>query len=195
MLHSLGAQAFSLPTPLFLVGVYDQDGRPNVMTAAWGGVCASNPPCLAVSIRKTRWTHHAIVKRSAFTVSIPSRQLASKVDFAGIHSGANTDKFSVLGLTPEPAEHVDAPYVAECPIVIELALRQQVEVGSHTQFIGEIMDVKIDSRCLRPDRRPDAAAVDPLLYVPLAKEYWSLGQFVALAYSAGHAASKTALLE
>lgn len=195
MLQSIGAKAFSLPTPLYLVGVYDHEGRPNIMTAAWGGVCASNPPCLAVSVRKTRWTHAAILKRQAFTVSVPSQQLASKVDFAGMHSGADTDKFALLGLTPVPAEHVDAPYVGECPIIIELALRQTVEIGSHTQFIGEIMDIKIEQRCLLPNKSPDAAAVDPLLYIPISKEYWTLGEFVALAFSAGHAASRTAVLE
>ena len=56
MFQSLGAKTFILPTPVFLVGTYDHTGRPNIMTAAWGGICASQPPSIAVSIRKSRWT-------------------------------------------------------------------------------------------------------------------------------------------
>ena len=195
MLQSLGAKAFALPAPIFLIGVYDPGGKPNLMTASWGGVCASHPPCVGISVRKTRWTHAALMQRKAFTLSIPSRHLASQADFAGMHSGANMDKFAALGLTPQPAEHVDAPYVAECPVVIELALVHHHELGSHTLCVGEVLDLKIDPRCLREEGIPDAGLIDPLLYAPLAKEYWSIGTFVARAYSAGHALSRTAVLE
>ena len=194
MLKSLGAKIFALPTPVFLIGVYDRNGRPNIMPAAWGGVCASQPPSISVSVRKSRWTHAALQERKAFTISLPSRALAAQADYAGLHSGAEVDKFAALGLTPVAGEHVDAPYVGQCPVVIELTLLQTVELGSHTQFIGEIMDVKVDEACLREDGRPDPAAVDPLIFVPLLKEYWSLGGFVARAYSAGHAVSRTAVL-
>lgn len=195
MLQSLGAKAFALPTPVFLVGVYDPNGKPNIMTAAWGGICASHPPCIGVSVRKSRWTYAALVQRKAFTLSIPSSKLAAQADFAGMHSGANLDKFAALGLTPHPAEHVDAPYVDECPVVIELALVNQQDLGSHTLFIGEVLDLKVEQSCLREEGIPDPARLDPLLYVPLAKEYWSIGDFVARAYSAGHALSRTAVLE
>lgn len=190
MFHSLGARPFLLPTPVVLVGTYDHDGAPNLMTAAWGGICASQPPAVAVSIRKTRWTHPAIVRRKGFTLSLPSRVMAAQADFAGIHSGRDTDIFASLGLTPAVAEHVDAPYAEECPVVIELSLLRQVELGSHTQFIGEIMDVKIRGDCLREDGLPDPARIDPLLYAPLVSEYWSLGVFTARAHSAGHTVRK-----
>lgn len=194
MFQSLGAKPFILPTPLFLVGTYDQNGQPNVMTAAWGGICASQPPCVGVSVRKARWTYAAIQERKSFTVNIPSRALAAQTDFAGMHSGRDTDKYALLHFTPIPAEHVDAPCIAECPILIELALRHQVDLGSHTQFIGEIMDVKVDSQCLRKDGLPDPALVDPLLFAPLTREYWTLGQFEARAFSAGHALNHSTVI-
>ncbi len=68
MFQSLGAKTFILPTPVFLVGTYDHTGRPNIMTAAWGGICASQPPSIAVSIRKSRWTYNAILERKSFTI-------------------------------------------------------------------------------------------------------------------------------
>ena len=192
MFQSLGAKTFILPTPVFLVGTYDHTGRPNIMTAAWGGICASQPPSIAVSIRKSRWTYNAILERKSFTINIPSRKLAAQSDFAGMHSGRDTDKFTALNLTPTPAEHVDAPGIAECPVIVELTLSHTLELGSHTQFIGEIMDVKVDSACMREDGLPDPALIDPLLFAPLVQEYWAISQFEARAFSAGHALTHSA---
>lgn len=194
MFQSLGACAFAVPTPVFLVGTYDSAGKANIMTAAWGGICASQPPCIAVSIAKARWTHAALHARNAFTVSIPSQKLVAQADFAGMYSGRNEDKFSTLGLTATAAEHVDAPYVAECPVVIELRLAHTVELGSHTQYIGEIMDVKVHKQCLDAKDIPLLDSIDPLLYVPLARQYWSIGHMVARAFSVGRSVDKHALV-
>lgn len=186
MFRSLGAKPFLVPAPVLLVGTYDKSGFPDLMTAAWGGICASQPPVIGVSVRKARWTHSAILDRKGFTVGLPSRALVAQADFAGMHSGRDTDKFASLKFTPVAAEHVDAPYAAECGVVIELSLLRHMDLGSHTQFLGEIMDVKIDEACLREDGRPDPARIDPLLYMPLVSEYWGIGGFEARAYSAGH---------
>ncbi len=194
MFQSLGARAFAVPAPVFLVGSYDRNDRANIMPAAWSGLCASHPPCLAVSLARTRWTHAAIAERHAFTVSIPGRDMAPQTDFAGLISGRDEDKFAALGLTPRAAEHVDAPYVAECPAVIELRLLHTLELGSHTQYIGEIMDVKIQPRYLDANGLPDMRRLDPLLYVPLAREYWSVGQIVARAFSVGRSVDRRAVV-
>lgn len=185
MLISLGPQAFVPVTPVFLVGTYDEDGRPDIMPAAWGGVCSTQPPCLAVSLRRSRWTWRSIQLRRAFTVSIPDRVLAGETDFAGLVSGRSEDKFRTLGLTPCTGDHVDAPYVGECPVILELQLRHTLELGSHVQVVGEIMDVKVRQDCLTPEKLPDAGAVDALTYVPLAQEYRSTGEFVARAFAVG----------
>jgi len=185
MKQSIGAKTFMVPTPVLLVGSYNQDGSPNIMTAAWGGICSSQPPALAVSIRKNRLTYASIMKQRAFTVSIPSCSQAAQADYAGIKSGTEVDKFATLGLTPEHAQYVNAPYVAECPVVLELSLIQCVDIGSHTQFIGEIMDVKIDSDCLNESNQPNISKIDPMIFVPLLQEYHSMGKAVAKAFSAG----------
>ena len=194
MFRSLGARPFVLPAPVFLVGTYDADARPNIMAAAWGGICASQPPCVAVSVTKARWTYTALMARKAFTVSIPSSVMAAQADFAGITSGRTEDKFAALGLTPQPGEHVDAPFVAECPVVIELRLVHTLELGSHVQFVGEIMDVKVQDDCLNAEGHPDMLKVDPLLYAPLAREYWAVGRMVARAFSVGRSADRRAVV-
>jgi flavin reductase (DIM6/NTAB) family NADH-FMN oxidoreductase RutF len=72
MKKSLGAKIFVGATTVWVVGTYDKEGRPNLMTAAWGGVCCSNPPCVGVSLRKATYSYGSIVERKAFTVNIPS---------------------------------------------------------------------------------------------------------------------------
>ena len=99
MKKALGPVTLAYPMPAFLVAAYDEKGKANIMTAAWGGICCSNPPCVAVSVRPERWTHKAIVARKAFTVCVPSAAQAAMVDFAGMVSGAREDKFSATGLT------------------------------------------------------------------------------------------------
>lgn len=77
MKKALGPVTLAYPMPAFLVAAYDEEGKANIMTAAWGGICCSNPPCIAVSLRPERWTHKAIVARRAFTVCVPSAAQAA----------------------------------------------------------------------------------------------------------------------
>ena len=87
MKKSVGARPFVYPTPVFVVGTYDKDGRPNVMTAAWGGICCSKPPCVTISLRKATYTYGNIMENRCFTISIPSQEYLKEVDYFGIASG------------------------------------------------------------------------------------------------------------
>ena len=187
MKRSLGPLTLVYPMPAFLVGSYDADGKANIITIAWGGICCSEPPRLTVSIRRSRWSYEAIVARKAFTVSIPSASMAAQTDFAGIASGRDADKFKELGLTAVRGEFVDAPYVGECPVVVEAALYSSQDLGSHVQFIGDIKDVKVDEACLDEAGKPLLARIDPLLYDGSAREYHRAGEAVAKAFAAGKA--------
>lgn len=182
--RDLGPRPLTYPMPALLVGVYDAEGRPNLMTAAWGGICNSTPPCVSVSIRPSRWTHDPLLRRKAFTLGIPSAAMAAQADFAGITCGRTVDKFAAAGLTPCRGEHVDAPYAGECPIVLECRLLQHVELPSHTLMIGEICNVSALESCMNGDL-PDIARVDPLVYDAASRCYYRLGGKVAQAYTAG----------
>jgi flavin reductase (DIM6/NTAB) family NADH-FMN oxidoreductase RutF len=70
--RSYGPKSRVYPTPVFVVGTYDQSENLNVMVAAWGGICSSSPPCVAVSLRKAIYTYGNIVEKKAFAISIPS---------------------------------------------------------------------------------------------------------------------------
>lgn len=187
MKKSLGPNTLAYPTPAWLIGSYDATGKPNLMTAAWAGICCSKPPCVAVSIRKERHSYAAIVLRQGFTVGMPGEDNVVQVDYAGMISGAQADKFAAAGLTPVKSELVDAPYAAEVPFVLECRLLQTIDLGAHTQFIGEILDAKADAAVLNEQGQVDMAKLRPLVYAPGVSTYFGLGRAVAKAFSAGKA--------
>ncbi len=185
MKKSLGAKSLLFPTPVLMVGSYDADGKPNLMNAAWGGICCSDPPCIAVSLRKARHSHAAITARGAFTVAVAVEGRMAEADFMGITSGKSSDKFSAAGLTQVKSELVDAPYAAEFPVVLECRLLQVIELGLHDQFIGEIVDVKADPEVLGEDGVPEIMRIAPLVYDPARKGYHGVGPLLGEAFSVG----------
>jgi flavin reductase (DIM6/NTAB) family NADH-FMN oxidoreductase RutF len=178
MKKSLGAKTLVYPTPVFIVGTYDKDGRPNAMTASWGGICCSQPPCVAVSLRKATYTYGNIVARKAFTISIPSEDHAKEADYFGLSSGRDLDKFATCGLTPVKSKLVDAPYIGEFPLVLECRLAHTIELGLHTQFVGEVLDVKADESVMADERTLDIKKVRPFSFTPDTQEYYGVGRFI-----------------
>ena len=185
MKESLGARTIVYPAPVFVVGTYDKDGKPNVMTAAWGGICCSKPPCLSVSLRKATYSYGNILDRKAFTINIPSEAHARVADFFGIASGKTADKLTAVGLTPVRSDLIDAPYIQEFLLVLECTLLQTLEIGLHTQFIGEIQDVKADASVLDESGIPDIAKIKPILYAPEVRTYYGVGEYIGKAFSIG----------
>jgi len=187
MKKSLGAKTIIYPTPVLVIGTYDRNGKANVMTAAWAGICCSAPPCVGVSLRKATYTYVNIMERKAFTVNVPSEDLVKQADYFGIVSGRDVDKLSRAGLTPVKSELVDAPYVKEFPLVLKCRLLNAVEIGLHTQFIGEILDVKADGDVLGEDGLPMIEKVRPITFAPESRSYHGLGKNLGKAFSIGRA--------
>lgn len=185
MKKSVGAKTLLFPTPVLMVGTYDQTGKPNLMNAAWGGICCSKPPCVAVSLRKATYSHSCIVERKAFTVGIACEGRMVEADYVGIASGRDADKFAVAGLTPVRSELVDAPYAEEFPVVLECRLLHVIEIGLHTQFIGEIMDVKADAAVFDDAGRLDIMKIQPLIYDTSRRGYHGVGPRLGDAFSIG----------
>jgi flavin reductase (DIM6/NTAB) family NADH-FMN oxidoreductase RutF len=185
MKKSLGAKTIIHPTPVLVIGTYGKDGKANVMTAAWAGICCSAPPCVGVSLRKATYTYGNIMEHKAFTVNVPSEDYIKQVDYFGIVSGKDVDKLSRAGLTPVKSELVDAPYVKEFPLVLECKLLDTVEIGLHTQFIGEILDVKAEGAVLGDDVLPMIEKVRPIIFAPESRSYHGLGKNIGKAFSIG----------
>jgi flavin reductase (DIM6/NTAB) family NADH-FMN oxidoreductase RutF len=191
MKKSLGAKTLLYPTPVCVIGTYDLSGKPNVMTAAWVGICCSSPPCVAVSLRKATYSFGNIMARKAFTVCLPSEEYAKHADYFGMVSGRDIDKFSASGLTPQKSKIVDAPLVKEFPVAMECRLHSSLEIGLHTEFIGEILDVEVNETCLDKDGQPDIEKIRPILFSPEGRKYNGVGRFIGKAFSLGRELLKT----
>jgi flavin reductase (DIM6/NTAB) family NADH-FMN oxidoreductase RutF len=186
MKKSFGSKTLIYPVPVWLIGTYDKNRKPNIATVAWGGICSSDPPAVAISLRKTRYTYDNIVERKAFTVNVCSAAQAVIVDFCGIVSGRNIDKFEKSKLTALKSETVEAPYIKECPMIAECKLIEQVEVGIHVHFIGEICDVKVDESMLDEDGLPDILKIQPIIYAPEKRSYHTVGEYLGEAFTMGN---------
>ncbi len=185
MKKSLGVKTLACPTPLWVVGTYDSEGEPNVMTIAWGGICCSNPQSVNISLRKATYSYSNIIEKRAFTINIPSENYVKEADYFGIATGSKTNKFADTGLTPVKSDMVDAPYVKEFPLIIECKMTHNTEIGTHTLFVGEIVDVKADESVLGEEGLPDINKVLPVLFAPEVRTYHGIGKTLGKAFSMG----------
>ena len=185
MKKSLGAKTIACPSPVWVIGTYDKNEKPNIMTASWAGICCSKPPAIAVSLRKATYSYQSIIDAKAFTVNVPSAVHVKEVDFIGIVSGKNNDKFRATGLTPVKSEKVNAPYVHEFPLVVECNLIHTYEIGLHTQFIGEIIDVLADSETISEDGKVSMEQVNPFVFSATNRKYHEIGSIVGDAFKIG----------
>ncbi|MDD2615017.1 MAG: flavin reductase family protein [Methanosarcina sp.] len=185
MKQSIGAKPLAFPTPTWVVGTYDMNGKPNAMTVAWGGICCSNPPCISVSLRKATYSYAGIIENKAFTISIPSEDFVRETDYFGIASGKDENKFEATCLTPVRSELVPAPYVGEFPVALECKLLHTLEIGLHTLFVGEIVDIKVDESVFGENKNPDIEKIKPVIYDTGNRSYYSIGCNLGKAFSIG----------
>jgi flavin reductase (DIM6/NTAB) family NADH-FMN oxidoreductase RutF len=186
MKKSLGAKTLVYPTPVLVVCTYDNEGNPNAMTAAWGGICCSSPPCVAISLRKATYSYSNLMLKKAFTINIPSENYVKEADYFGIASRNKEDKFAKTGLSAVKSDIVDAPYIREFPVNLECKVIQIIELGLHTQFIGEVMDAKIDETIQEKVDQPIIEQIKPLIFAPDSRNYYAVGNQIAQAFSIGN---------
>jgi flavin reductase (DIM6/NTAB) family NADH-FMN oxidoreductase RutF len=185
MKKSLGAKTLLYPAPVLVVGTYDKAGKANMMTASWGGICCSQPPCVAVSLRQATYSYLSLMERKVFTISIPSEDYVKEADYFGLVSGRTTDKLEATKLTAVRSKLVEAPYIKEFPLVLECKVVDIAEIGMHTQFVGEVLDAKAEETVLGRDGAIDIKRLRPLVFTPDTQEYYAIGGFIAKVFSAG----------
>ena len=134
------------PVPAVMVsccGTAEGD-KPNIITIAWAGTVNSDPPMVSVSVRKERFSHDLIARSGEFVVNLMDEARCRALDYCGVRSGRDTDKFADMGLTTMPAVHMQyAPAIAECPAYLACKVEKVVELGSHDMFIGRVVGVQV----------------------------------------------------
>jgi flavin reductase (DIM6/NTAB) family NADH-FMN oxidoreductase RutF len=162
------------PVPVILVTCVGKEDRPNIITLAWTGTICSDPPMLSISVRKERHSYGLIEASGEFVVNLPSVRQISATDYCGVVSGRDVDKFAKTGLTPGEARTVRAPIIMECPVNIECAVRQKIELGSHVMFLAEITMVQVSKHLVKASGR--LAIEDAQLAAFAHGGYYALGK-------------------
>ena len=183
MKKDFGKQTFMYPMPVLIIATYDENGNPDAMNAAWGGIHDTNQ--IGICLDKSHKTTKNIALKKAFTVSMADASHVKECDYLGIVSGnKEPDKIKKAGFTVTKSKLVDAPIINELPMVLECELAQ-MEDGSD-YLVGNIINVSADESILT-DGKIDAAKLRPICYDPVGHNYNVLGETVGKAFSDGKA--------
>lgn len=181
MKKNFGKQTYMYPMPVLIIATYDENGNPDAMNAAWGGIHDTNQ--IGICLDKSHKTTKNIAARKAFTVSMADAAHVKECDYFGIVSGNTApDKIKKAGFTVTKSEFVDAPVINELPMVLECELVQMSDDSDY--IVGNIINVSADESVLT-DGKIDAAKLKPICYDPVAHNYNVLGEVVGKAFSDG----------
>ena len=183
MRKDFGKNTWMYPLPVLIIGTYDENGKPNAMNAAWGGIYDTNQVMLCLSA--THKTAKNINLRKAFTVSFATASRVAACDYVGLASGNNTpDKMEKAGFTTERSRFVDAPVINELPMALECTLNHINEDGI---IVGDIVNVSADESILGENGKIDPEKLQPIAFDPVNNSYLVLGRRVGNAFSDGKA--------
>lgn len=181
MRKNFGAKTWLYPMPVLIIGTYDENGAPNAMNAAWGGIYDTNE--VMVCLSDDHKTTANIQRTGAFTVSFATAKTVVPCDYVGIVSANDVpDKFARAGFHAVKSEIVNAPIIAELPMTVECSLLKFNEDGI---CVGRIVNVSVDESILDENGKVDAKKLDPILYDSVTHAYWSIGEKVGQAFSDG----------
>ena len=182
MRKNFGPKPMCYPMPVYIIGTYNEDGTPNAMNAAWGGI--SEEEEISICVDAGHKTAANILSRKAFTVSMATAKYVTACDYVGIVSGNKVpDKFEKAGFHSEKSQFVDAPLILELPMALECELISYDPESC--RLVGKIVNVSADASVLGENGKVDAAKLQPITYDPMNHHYLVLGEKVGQAFHDG----------
>lgn len=166
-----GTMLSPLPPVMVSCGTVD---KPNVMTVAWTGIISSDPVMTYVSIRPQRYSHDIIKESGEFVINLPTWNMVTAVDFCGVKSGRDIDKFKEMNLTAAPCANVSAPQIEECPVSIACKVKSVTNYGVHDMFLAEVVGVSVDDKYINAKGALDLEKAGILAYAH--GNYYTLGR-------------------
>ena len=182
MRKNFGVQSWLFPMPVLMIGTYDENGVPNVMNAAWGGIHDTNQ--VAVCIDPGHKTARNLLQRKYFTVSISDAAHTAACDYVGVVSGSDVpDKLTKAGFTAVKAQFADAPVIPELPMTLECRLVSYDENTGCT--VGEILNISADETILDENGKISLDKMEPICFDPVHHTYRKLGAVAGYAFKDG----------
>ena len=182
MRKNFGAKEMCYPMPVFIIGTYNDDGTPNAMNAAWGGV--TEEAQLTICVDADHKTAENVLSRKAFTVSMGTANTVTACDYVGIVSGnKEPNKFAKAGFHATKSEFVDAPLIDELPMALECEMLSYDPESCH--LVGKVVNVCVDEAYLDAEGKVDVAKLQPITFDPVHHTYRVLGEKVGQAFHDG----------
>ena len=182
MRKNFGAKEMCYPMPVFIIGTYNEDGTPNAMNAAWGGV--TEEAQLTICVDAEHKTAENVLARKAFTVSMGTAKYVTACDYVGIVSGnKEPDKFRKAGFHATKSAFVDAPLIDELPMALECEMLSYDPESCH--LVGRVINVCVDEAYLDEKGKVDVAKLQPITFDPVHHNYLVLGEAVGRAFHDG----------
>lgn len=182
MRKNFGPKEWTYPQPVFIVAAYDENGVPNAMNAAWGGI--SDTAEISLCLSASHKTVKDLLVHRAFTVSMATEDQVAACDYVGITSGNQVpDKFQRAGFHAVPAEKVDAPLIEELPMALECTLLSYDP--SNGRLVAKIENVCADESVLDEKGKIDPKKLRPIIFDPVQNTYVSMGDVVGKAFKDG----------
>ena len=181
MKKDFGKQTFLYPMPVLIVATYDENGIPNAMNAAWGGIHDTNQ--ISICLSSEHKTVKNLLLKKCFTVSIADAKHVTECDYVGIVSAnKEPEKLKKAGFTVTKSEFVDAPVINELPMCLECEMiSYDVSTGC---MVANIINVNADESVLT-DGKIDPSKLRPVTYDPVNHKYLALGEVVGTAFADG----------
>ena len=182
MRKNFGAKPYTYPQPVLIIASYDENGTPDAMNAAWGGI--SDDTQISMCLSAGHKTVKNILKRKAFTVSMADAAHVAACDYVGIVSANDVpDKLEKAGFHTTRSEFVDAPLTDELPMALECRLVSYDEESC--RMVGEIVNVSAEESVLDENGKIDPGKLQPITFDPVNNAYLKLGEKVGNAFRDG----------
>ncbi|MFX1592789.1 MAG: flavin reductase family protein [Promethearchaeota archaeon] len=170
--------------PCVIIGAI-VDKKPNFMLGTWVSRVNRKPPIWMASINKRHYTINGIKENNIFSMNFPSANLVKKMDYIGIISGREIDKSSLFDIF---YGDINVPMIEECPLNIELSVKDLIELSDHYIVLGIAVNSYISENC-QSDAKLDIRKLNLIIYTGAENQptYWSLGKKLGDAFKLGQA--------
>ena len=169
------------PVPPVLVTCSDGE-KDNVLTIAWTGVLASEPPKTYISVRPERHSYDIIKKSGVFAINLVSSDMIRAADSCGVFTGKKVDKFKRFKLEKEKAAVIDCPILAKSPLVLECRVTDVIPMGTHDVFIADVVSTDVEEKLV--DEKGKLHLEKARLVADAHGDYFALGRKIgSIGYS------------
>lgn len=175
-----------VPRPIGWISTYGKDGVLNLAPFSFFSAVAASPMLVSVSIGTRagvpKDSLQNILDQKAFCVNIVTEVQGPQMNETSADFPPEQDEFERVGLPIGLATKVNAPYVANCPAILECELFRELNLGdAGSLIVGEVRAVRLDPTL---QFKEGSFLVDTKVLKPVARlggpEYTLLGDIVVM---------------